>query len=223
MWKTFRTIQEGSVKKKIIWLAVSGIMVLSLVLASCAPAASPTTPTPPAAPITAATATTPQTEQTGIVKLSLKKLDGTLVQKSVEGPRYGGEYVTALTTAIVSWDPFISTLSYLTGIQATNDFVAAGDWTRGPVGTGETTWPGIFSAPYSVGGFTESWEIPDADTIILHIRKGIHWALNPNSEASRLVNGRELDANDVAYCTNRLIAYPAAQRSWFASAQYAFR
>lgn len=48
-------------------------------------------------------------------------------------------------------------------------------------------------------GLAESWEIPDPDTIILHIRKEVQWWLNPKSEASRLVGGREMTAEDVAF------------------------
>ena len=50
----------------------------------------------------------------------------------------------------------------------------------------------------------ESWEIlPEPDTLIFHIRQGVHWALDPDSEASRLVGGREMTAEDVAHSTVR--------------------
>jgi len=40
--------------------------------------------------------------------------------------------------------------------------------------------------------------------MVFHIRKGVHYALNPDSEASRLVNGRELTADDVVFSLKRL-------------------
>ncbi|OGO16685.1 MAG: hypothetical protein A2Z02_05875, partial [Chloroflexi bacterium RBG_16_48_7] len=57
---------------------------------------------------------------------------------------------------------------------------------------------------YKAGVIAENtrWAIDEAKgegTIIWTIRQGIHWALNPKSEASRLVNGRELTADDVVY------------------------
>ena len=51
----------------------------------------------------------------------------------------------------------------------------------------------------------ESGETPDPLTYIFHIRQGVHDALNPESEASRLVNGRELIADDVVYTYQRTI------------------
>ena len=49
------------------------------------------------------------------------------------------------------------------------------------------------------GNLAESWETPDPLTYVFHIRQGVRYALNPDSEASRLVNGRELTADDVAF------------------------
>ena len=56
------------------------------------------------------------------------------------------------------------------------------------------------------GNLAESWETPDDTTYVFNIRKGVHYALNPDSEASRLVNGRELTAKDVEYSFHRLLA-----------------
>ena len=53
------------------------------------------------------------------------------------------------------------------------------------------------------GQLAESWETPDPLTYIFHIRQGVHFALDQDSEASRLVNGRELTATDVVYSFQR--------------------
>ncbi len=50
----------------------------------------------------------------------------------------------------------------------------------------------------------ESWEFPDPDTTIFHIKKGLHWAPNP-SEAGRLMNGREFTGDDVFFNFKRYI------------------
>ena len=42
------------------------------------------------------------------------------------------------------------------------------------------------------GNLAESWSMPDDTTLIFNIRQGVHYALDPDSEASRLVGGREL-------------------------------
>ncbi|MBI4188126.1 MAG: ABC transporter substrate-binding protein, partial [Chloroflexi bacterium] len=95
--------------------------------------------------------------------------------------------------------------SPMTTVQITNENLVNLDWTRGPTGTGE--WEGVVSiAPltFKTGIVAESWTVPDDQTIIYKIRKGIHFGLNPKSEASRLVNGRELTADDLVYSTMRL-------------------
>ena len=56
------------------------------------------------------------------------------------------------------------------------------------------------------GNLAESWETPDALTYVFRIRQGVRYALNPDSEASRLVNGRELTADDVVFTYQRNLA-----------------
>ena len=56
------------------------------------------------------------------------------------------------------------------------------------------------------GNLAESWETPDQLTCVFHIRQGVRYALYPDSEASRLVNGRELTADDVAFTYQRNLA-----------------
>jgi peptide/nickel transport system substrate-binding protein len=50
-----------------------------------------------------------------------------------------------------------------------------------------------------VGNLAESWKTPELGVWVLDIRKGVHFALNPDSAASKLANGREMTAEDVAY------------------------
>jgi peptide/nickel transport system substrate-binding protein len=47
------------------------------------------------------------------------------------------------------------------------------------------------------GLLAESWDQPDLQTIIFHIRKGVHWQDIPP------VNGRELTAYDIEYSYHR--------------------
>ncbi|MFC1958640.1 ABC transporter substrate-binding protein, partial [Chloroflexota bacterium] len=89
-----------------------------------------------------------------------------------------------------------------------------GDWTRGNAGgygTNEASWRArvdIWSL--NMGLIAESWELPtevegETATVIYHIRQGVHWALNPDSEASRLVGGREMTVDDVLFSMNVVI------------------
>ncbi len=195
-------------KKKIVWLAVSGLVVLSLVLASCAPATptTPTTPATPTIPTTPTTPTTPPDEHAGKVKLSLKKLDGTSVEKWVEPPKYGGTYIAVLNTPIPGWDDFYTTSDDCVGTTLVGDRLLTGDWIRGPAGSEETTWwGGAFYLPFMTSGLAESWEFPDPETIIFHIRKGIRWQSRPP------VNGREFTADDAAFAITRVFSNAAAR------------
>jgi len=72
------------------------------------------------------------------------------------------------------------------------------DWTRGAAGTGEFNWgPNTTAVPDTcMGILAESWEIPELGTVVYKVRQGVHWVLNPKSEASRLMNGREVTADD---------------------------
>ena len=50
----------------------------------------------------------------------------------------------------------------------------------------------------------QKWEISsDMTTYTFHLRQGAHWALDPSSAASQLVNGREVTADDIVYSFNR--------------------
>lgn len=84
------------------------------------------------------------------------------------------------------------------------------NWSRGAAGTGEVdfaqqTSPG--PSEYSPE-IAESWKIPEPGTWILQIRKGVHYGLDPANEASRLMNGRELTADDAVYNIWRLHTDP---------------
>ncbi len=58
----------------------------------------------------------------------------------------------------------------------------------------------------------ESWEFVDDTTVIWHVRHGVKYALDPNNEASRLVNGREFTADDVVWNIKRIyIDNPTSQ------------
>ena len=77
------------------------------------------------------------------------------------------------------------------------DRLANLDWARGPVGTGELPYSAPFASPGDmVGNIAESWEQTDLVTVNAKIREGIFWHDKPP------LNGRELDAYDVAAAFN---------------------
>jgi len=215
------------VKKNIVWLVVSCLMVLSLALAACAPGGptTPTTPTTPTNPTTPTTPTTPSTPagvtvpdvvspNAEVVKLTLTKKDGTIVEKWVEKPRYGGWIYMGVDAAdgVKGFDPAMNNeaatarLSDYVGLQ-----MLSGDWYMGPAGTEEAGYTAnIFDLSWEKWLIAESWELTGTDELTFKIRQGIHFALDPKNEASKLVGGRELTANDVAYAINRDWTEPAS-------------
>lgn len=52
---------------------------------------------------------------------------------------------------------------------------------------------------YYAGALAESWDQPEPDTIIMHIRQGVHW------HDVAPVNGREFTAEDVKYSFDRVL------------------
>ncbi len=118
---------------------------------------------------------------------------------SPEVPKYGG------TLNILGGDPssfdealtmkFLARTSY-----QTNDSLMGGDFYKGPTGTGETDWVSGACGNMDVltGYIAESWELIGNDTIIYHIRQGVHFHNKPPT------NGRELTAEDVVFSLNRL-------------------
>ena len=189
-------------KRKTIWLVVSCLMVAALVLASCGPAA-----------VEEEEVVTPEEEEEVVTEEEVvvteeKEMVRDSLGRLVEKPRYGGVAVYTGSTQ-TGFDEAYTPSYSVTSMRFTNDELEIGDWVRGPVGTGEVMWRGNqFYWNYSTGCVAESWEIVDDKTARFKIRKGIHFALNPDSEASRLVGGRELNAHDVAYSISRSFFSP---------------
>ena len=118
-------------------------------------------------------------------------------------PKYGGTFNYIIVGDILNFDPPKST-SFATTFTLTNDLLVTQDWARGPLGTNEDDFSDAMVDPKLLGGaVAESFEIPSIGTFIYKIRQGVRYGLNTSSEASRLVNGRQLTADDVVYSIQR--------------------
>jgi peptide/nickel transport system substrate-binding protein len=177
--------------KKILWILISCLMVLSLVLASCGDETAEKT------------TTEDDTEDT--VKITESETSiGTVPgdeeesMASPETPKYGGYIVTPGGDPI-GWDPAYFLNFMLVPNFLTNESLLTGDWSRGPVGTGETDWTqGLIGRTDLMRGLlAESWEMPDDSTLLFHIRPGVHWW----NKAP--LNGREFIAEDAAWSITR--------------------
>src|SRR3990172_4591136 len=184
-------------------LVVGGLMALSLVIASCGPAANPTAPTTPTVPAAPSAPTSP----TAPAAPTPEKPQQEAVKPVADTPKYGGTLNIVQTSDPVRWDPLEHTVAGPI-ISTVNEELWGGDWTQGPAGgfgAKKTDWRGYYNLWHlNTGVIAEStsWTIDEAKnqgTIVYKIRQGIHYALNPTNEASRLLNGRELTADDVVF------------------------
>jgi peptide/nickel transport system substrate-binding protein len=191
-------------KKKIGWLLFSLLVVTAMVLTSCGETETTTTGTGTTVTGTTTGGTTTGGTTTGgttgpeMVKTSI----GTMVEK----PQYGGTYTTCSATDVQGFDDCYTYQYLVSTLNCTNEPLMAGDWSKGPAGTGEVSWTilGITFMKFSKMMVAESYEIPDNQTIIYTIRQGIYFQNKPP------VGGRELDAYDVEYSLKRNFETPGA-------------
>ena len=116
-------------------------------------------------------------------------------------PEYGGTLTYPYNRVGEITDPFFNGIEAGWLIDGVNERLAYGNWRldRKEYDFRDSYVP-LFA---NTGNLAESWETPDPLTYIFHIRQGVRYALNPDSEASRLLNGRELTADDVVYTYQR--------------------
>lgn len=198
-------------RRKVLLLAVSGIMALSLVLAACQPPAAPTQPTTPTTPAAPTAPTTPATPTTP----TQEKARQEAVKPAAEKPKYGGTLYLVQSGDITGWDDIVTRgATPGTVFRITNEAPWAGDWAKGPAGgygTNEAFWhanPDVFD--HKAGYAAESWKwSADAakgeGTIIYQVRQDVHWALNSKSEASRQVGGRGMTTDDFVFSLKQTV------------------
>ncbi|MBI2851020.1 MAG: ABC transporter substrate-binding protein [Chloroflexi bacterium] len=197
--------------KKLLWLVSSGMIVLSVLIAACGPAATiPTAPTTPAAPETPSAPAAPAAPAAP----TTEKPQQEAVKPAPEAPKYGGTLTQSLSGDVARFDPFAS----VSGEALIHQELWMGDWAKGIAGgygAGETDWNMSSDLFHLKKGFIAEdtkWIIDDAKnegTIIYQIRQGIHYGLNPASEASRLVGGREVTADDVVATLIKRVTDPS--------------
>ena len=121
--------------------------------------------------------------------------------KMVTAPEYGGTLTYPYVLDGETTDPFVTGSYAGMLIGNVNEKLARPNW-RLP--REEFAFNGPYVPLFAfTGELAESWETPDPLTYVFHIRQGVHYALDPDSEASRLVGGRELTADDVVYSYQR--------------------
>lgn len=193
-------------KRKIFVMMASCLAGIALVLASCAPAIVEEEEKAPVEEkkkeeVKKEEVVAPKKE---MVKVTLKKTDGTIVEKMVEKPKYGGTLTIVKHTSPLGFDQALGYRASRTPPNLYGEDLLQGDWTKGLSGTGEASFqrfmmPGVNQI---TGCLAESWETKDDTTLILHIRKGVYFHNKPP------VNGREMTAEDIVASINRVLDTP---------------
>ncbi len=176
-------------KRKLAVLAVMPFVLIPAILVSCSPEQSTT-------PMTSF----PQTS----IPTSIAPTSNVVVNT----PEYGGKITLVTQSDPRGFEDVCGWNAGNTSLKLTHEELMTGDWTKGPAGTNQYEWglDGTGRTDSKVGSLSESWEIPEVGTVLFHIRHGISFAINPVSEASRSVNGREINALDIVDMLNRLIS-----------------
>ena len=174
-------------KNKLV-CALGFLAMLGLLLASCSSPQQTTASTQPPTATTASTKTAAPTTATSAPPAAK--------------PQYGGQITLGLSTNVVDFDEVYGFFGppELNTIQMTNERLFTGDWTKGPAGSGETTWSAV-RTQFETGAIAQSWDFSQLPQGVMtfKIRQGDRFALNSASEASKLVGGRQITADDVVF------------------------
>jgi peptide/nickel transport system substrate-binding protein len=185
-------------KKGFIWVALSCLLVTSLILASCSSSTS-TTSTSTTNPVTTSQATTitttPTTLGTTSTTTSVTTVNVTTTSTgnwwdTLGTPQYGGTLTDYSPLDFGLWDPYNSS-SLATCNSAFMEGLYGDDWALNPSVFDFST--GFRPTDYVNGLLAASWEFTTPGTYIVHLRQNVYWQnISP-------VNGRQFVANDVVY------------------------
>ena len=189
-------------KRGVIWVILTCIMVTSLVLASCNTSAttSGTTSTTKTTTTSVTTSSTTSTATSTSATTSVTTTTTTVAAHWWDSltPQYGGEAVSRMTSDPVIWDPYgggMSQTSFMIGMECYIQRIFCYKYTTEPTvfNFGTTYIP----PEYMSGHMLTGWEMPDPVTFVAYLRSDVYWQNIPPA------NGRQFVASDVAYHYNR--------------------
>jgi peptide/nickel transport system substrate-binding protein len=173
-------------RRKVLWVLLTLLTVISLVLVSCGTAEEEEEKGP--------------TVIKGVVTLPPERQVQQEPEVYTEKPQYGGIGVGVLASDIPGFDEAFIQHVYAVSLKLTNEEMCQGDWAKGPAGTGECDWVlgNVNAMKSKAGALADSWEIPERGKMIFHIREGVYWHNKPPT------SGRELTVEDVVYSFKRM-------------------
>ena len=183
-------------KKGVIWIALTFLLVTSLVLASCAK--SPTTSS------TTLTTTTKTTTTSASTTTTTPTVTTTPTTTAATGnwwnklgtPQYGGQMTLQTSIDFAYFDPYQGE-AQMAAFFCWMEQLFATDWTMDPAVQSYqiSFWPNDQAA----SGLVKTWEFTAPGTLVLHVQQGIHWQNIPPA------NGRLFNANDIVFHFDRML------------------
>lgn len=184
--------------KKLVWMVISCVMVLSLITASCG------------TDDTGGTVTQEDEGQTVTVGTEEEKMDEkeeTVV--SSDKPEYGGSITLMMALDVNDFLPW--SLAPSAPVQMCNDWLWNGDWAKGPAGgygSNEVGWETSTNLRDMKAYYLAQeirWEANDdgeTGNVYIKVKEGINYSYDPVNPVSQLVGGRELTTDDVLWNLN---------------------
>jgi peptide/nickel transport system substrate-binding protein len=175
--------------KRIAWLTMGALLVVALTFSSCQPEAEGTEGQTIKGEVT-------ESEVPAVEEKEPKEEKEAPPAKPT-GPQYGGALTLATTMEVRYWDLYKRDAMNEPALSYVMERPIVRDWVGTPADKRDFFYTSYTPEEYAVGSVLESWEQPDAFTIIYHVRQGIRFHNKPP------VNGRELTAYDVEYTFHR--------------------
>lgn len=183
-----------------VWVVICLFLIISIGLASCGGTATSIPTSLPS--LTSTQLTTSQSPTTAAVSTQANWWD------KFGEPQYGGTITLQAGMIFPVWDPWQAAPA---NAMYMYERLAHWNWTLD-----RNTWPMnsyFVPAQYQTGWLAESWERIDPQTLVFHIRQGVHW------QNKAPLNGREFTANDVREHYNRFLglggySQPSALAGW---------
>jgi peptide/nickel transport system substrate-binding protein len=187
-------------KRGIIWVILTGIILISLVLASC----NSSTTTTATTSITSTTTTTilTTTTATSVVTTATTAAVTTTTTRtgnwwdSLGSPTYGGTLVQWTASNIISWDPYLG-VGPAYGYQPYLQTMYCNAYTTDP-----SIWDfsqGYLPPQYADAYMMTGYEFTNPTTFVMHFRSDIYW------QNIAPANGRQFVAADVVDHYDRIL------------------
>ena len=184
-------------KRGAIWIALTCLIVTSLVLASCN---KTTTTTTSKSTTPTSTTTTTKTTATTNITTTTKTTTTTAVSGNwwdkLGTPQYGGTLVMRTKLDILFFDPYQgeTLMSFMWGWM---EQLFSTDWKIDQ--SIQNYQLSFWDNSYARGQLLDSWEFTSPGVYVLHVHPGIHW------QNIAPANGREFVADDIVFHFNRML------------------